>query len=57
MNIMEFKIAVIEERLYGDRSLIAKGPPDPSQENRKGFYDEELKILMQRGTGNAPLNQ
>ena len=40
MNIMEFKIAVIEDKLYGDRSLIAKGPPDRSKENHKGFYDQ-----------------
>jgi magnesium-transporting ATPase (P-type) len=44
-NIMEFKIAVIGDRMYGDRSLLVDGNGDPAErvENTpagiKGFYD------------------
>jgi hypothetical protein len=39
MNLMEFKIAVIGSKMYGDLGLIIKDPKRPPQEE-KGFRDE-----------------
>jgi hypothetical protein len=41
MNLMEFKIAVIGRRMYGDLGLIINDPARPPQ-IEKGFHDQEL---------------
>lgn len=38
MNLMEFKIAVIGSKMYGDLGLIIKDPTRPPQSS-KGFED------------------
>ena len=48
MNLMEFKIAVIGRRLYGDIGLIMNNPNYPPQ-TTKGFRDDALTKLVQRG--------
>lgn len=39
MNLMEFKIAVIGSKMYGDLGLIIKDPKRPPQ-IEKGFRDD-----------------
>ena len=39
MNLMEFKIAVIGTKLYGDLGLVIKDPKRPPQ-TLKGFHDD-----------------
>lgn len=39
MNLMEFKIAVIGKKMYGDLGLIIKDSNRPPQ-TQKGFYDQ-----------------
>lgn len=56
MNLMEFKIAVIGTKMYGDLGLIISDPERPPQ-NSKGFHDEELAQLVARGVGDRPLAQ
>ena len=51
MNLMEFKIAVIGRRLYGDLGLILNDPNVPPQDS-KGFQDHSLTALVQQGTNN-----
>lgn len=51
MNLMEFKIAVIGSRMYGDLGLIIKDPSRPPQA-AKGFNDEELAELVRSGNNN-----
>jgi hypothetical protein len=41
MNVMEFKIAVIGQKIYGDLGLIVKDPSRPPQ-TQKGFHDADL---------------
>ena len=55
MNLMEFKLAVIGNRMFGDVGLIMNNPNFPPQEE-KGFHDDKLKALLQTGTGSEPLN-
>ena len=50
MNLMEFKIAVIGRRLYGDLGLIMNNPNFPPQ-TTKGFCDDSLTRLVVRGEG------
>ena len=57
MNLMEFKIAVIGEQLYGDISLIAPDKNGKKEQEHKGFYDEGLTKLVNQGTGNEPLKE
>lgn len=49
-NIMEFKIAVIGDQMFGDKSLITDSnepeEPNPSPTNLKGYYDEKLFKLL-----------
>ena len=52
MNLMEFKIAVIGKRMYGDLGLIMKNPDRPPQQ-QKGFYDQELTNLINKGTNSS----
>ena len=53
MNIMEFKIAVIGNQMFGDLSIIAgKGP----KSNEKKFKDDKLKNLLAKGIGDRPIN-
>lgn len=54
MNLMEFKIAVIGSKLYGDLGLIIKDPSRPPQV-LKGFHDTDLKNLILRGENNFPV--
>ena len=58
-NIMEFKIAVIGDHMYGDRSILTEGVQDemqdvmsntPSTVPSKGYYDEELYNIL-KGKG------
>jgi hypothetical protein len=51
MNLMEFKIAVIGTKLYGDLGLIIKDPKRPPQ-TEKGFHDDDLTNLLTKGTDN-----
>jgi len=39
MNLMEFKIAVIGKKMYGDLGLIIKDANRPPQ-TEKGFHDQ-----------------
>lgn len=39
MNLMEFKIAVIGRKMYGDLGLVIKDPARPPQ-LEKGFHDD-----------------
>lgn len=55
MNLMEFKIAVIGQKMYGDLGLIIKDPLRPPQVE-KGFRDDELKGLIDKGANNIPVN-
>ena len=56
MNLMEFKIAVIGSRMYGDLGLIIKDPLRPPQEE-KGFRDNDLTKLIETGAGDSRLPQ
>ena len=47
---MEFKIAVIGKKMFGDLGLIINDPNRPPQKN-KGFHDNELTEML-RGAGN-----
>jgi magnesium-transporting ATPase (P-type) len=51
MNLMEFKIAVIGSKMYGDLGLVIKDPSRPPQ-SEKGFHDEELRQMVSKGNGN-----
>lgn len=59
---MEFKIACIGDRMFGDRSVLTDGIPDDVQDvisntpasNVKGYYDEELNRLV-KGNGDSRL--
>ena len=57
MNLMEFKIAVIAEQMYGDVSLIApdKDKKKQTQNNHKGFYDQKLTKLVNNGENDESL--
>jgi hypothetical protein len=55
MNLMEFKIAVIGQRIYGDLGLIAKDPARPPQ-TEKGFHDADLSALLDKGVNNTQVN-
>ena len=55
MNLMEFKIAVIGKRMYGDLGLIIKNSDRPPQ-IQKGFYYQELLNLLNKGTNSSPVN-
>jgi len=55
MNLMEFKIAVIGSKMYGDLGLIIKDHNYPPQ-TEKGFHDETLNGLINKGTDNIPVN-
>ena len=56
MNLMEFKIAVIGTKLYGDLGLIIKDPRRPPQ-TLKGFHDDDLHNLITKGANNHPINE
>lgn len=55
MNIMEFKIAAIGTQLYGDLALIydKKG----GKPTGKGFRDDGLKKMLEKGVNDLPLKQ
>ena len=46
---MEFKLAMIGQRLYGDIGLIDDQTPI---QKSKGFHDDELAHLLSKGTKN-----
>lgn len=50
MNLMEFKIAVIGSKLYGDLGLVIRDPKRPPQ-TAKGFNDDDLKNIVTKGVG------
>jgi hypothetical protein len=52
---MEFKIAVIGKKMYGDLGLIIKDPLRPPQKE-KGFNDTELTELIKSGKNNMIVN-
>lgn len=54
MNLMEFKIAVIGNKMYGDLGLIMNDPSRPPQ-SEKGFRDDSLTKLVTQGTGDHKL--
>lgn len=51
---MEFKIAVIGSKMYGDLGLIVKDPQRPPQAE-KGFKDLSLTKLIETGAGDEKL--
>lgn len=55
MNLMEFKIAVIGRKLYGDLGLVIKDSNRPPQTN-KGFLDKQLTDLIFKGQNNIAVN-
>jgi hypothetical protein len=55
MNLMEFKIAVIGQQIFGDLGLIVKDPARPPQ-TEKGFHDADLTALLDKGVNNAAVN-
>ena len=50
MNLMEFKIAVIGQKMYGDLGLVINDPLRPPQKE-KGFHDNELYDLVNNVEG------
>jgi hypothetical protein len=42
MNLMEFKIALIGQKLYGDLSLISNSVANQNNQTEKGFKDDRL---------------
>lgn len=52
---MEFKIAVIGNKMFGDLGLIMNDPNRPPQ-TEKGFKDEKLEKLLTTGQGNSNLD-
>ena len=52
MNLMEFKIAVIGNRMFGDLGLILNDPSRPPQ-SEKGFRDDKLTHLLESGSNEA----
>lgn len=56
MNLMEFKIAVIGTKMFGDLGLVIKDPKRPPQ-TEKGFHDEELYNLVNKGANNHSINE
>lgn len=50
MNLMEFKIAVIGTRMFGDLGLIANDIP---VQDEKGFQDPKLKALIEGGSNES----
>ena len=55
MNLMEFKIAVIGSKMFGDLGLIMNDPNMPPQ-TEKGFRDDKLTQLIETGAGNEGLS-
>ncbi len=51
---MEFKIAVIGKKMFGDLGLIIEDPSRPPQ-IEKGFQDQQLKDLISKGINNTAL--
>lgn len=51
---MEFKIAVIGNKMFGDLGLISNDPNRPPQA-QKGFRDDNLTKLLNQGTGDHKL--
>ena len=56
MNIMEFKIAVIGNKIYGDLGLISNDPNAVVQED-KNFRDDRLKAILTGQVANEALSQ
>jgi hypothetical protein len=52
MNLMEFKIAVIGHKMFGDMGLLMNDPARPPQ-LEKGFNDEDLKSLITKERNNT----
>lgn len=55
MNLMEFKIAVIGRKMFGDLGLIMDESTRPPQVE-KGFQDNDLKDLIAKGINNTSLS-
>ena len=54
MNLMEFKIAVVGNKMFGDLGLIMNDPNRPPQ-TEKGFRDDNLMKLLDNGSGDENL--
>ncbi len=52
---MEFKIAVIGKKMFGDLALIADDP-NKSTQTAKGFHDKNLEDLISKGMNNIGIN-
>lgn len=52
---MEFKIAVIGQKMYGDLGLILNDPLRPPQ-SQKGFHDDILSKLILNSQGDHKLS-
>ena len=48
---MQFKIACIGSKMYGDMTLLSKNP-NLKGGKEKGFKDQRLKALLETGVGN-----
>ncbi len=55
LNQMEFKIAVIGKKMFGDLALIADDP-NKSTQTAKGFHDKNLEDLISKGMNNIGIN-
>jgi magnesium-transporting ATPase (P-type) len=56
-NIMEFKIATIDQHMFGDVALIAPKGSTEKPSTEPGFIDDRLKDLLRSGAGNQQLKQ
>ena len=52
---MEFKIAVIGKKIFGDLGLIIDDPARPPQTD-KGFHDADLTALMDKALNNSAVS-
>ena len=60
MNIMQFKIAVIANQMFGDLSLIdrdrAQNKIQTEEQKFSCFKDDKLKQMLEIGTGDRQLD-
>ena len=56
LNRMEFKIAVIGQRMFGDLGLVLKDPNRPPQ-HEKGFHDSNLTELLHRSDAGPAVSE
>ena len=52
---MEFKIATIGQKMFGDLALIAEKGSNEKSSSEPGFVADDLKDLLRSGAGNIQL--